>query len=890
MQLDAAFARYRRGRDSAALGEVFDLAAPEVLRIATYLVRDADVAEDLVQQTFLGVIEGADRFDDGRAVMPWMLGILANQVRAHKRREARSPDTSRLGVRAQDDPARAAAHREVESAVRAAIDRIDEPYRSILRLNLDEGLAPKEIAVSLDRPQGTVRSQLHRGLDMLRKALPVGLSLGIVSNTRGLAAVKSDVLASAGLTGGGAGGVAASGAMIMTKKTALVLAAVLVVAALLTWNRLAGSESDGARTRATNDRGAVARVSDAPDEMHDSEDAARDAEAAPGEPHEFEESEEDERAMVVRVQIGGQRAAGIGVVVRPLGGGDGRVYRQLALTDEHGRVKFAELPPGDVAVSLTTGAGAQVDPDETGSVDLAGDPGITVHGRVLDRHGAPVENAVIEANWGRVLQAVPLGRSSADGRFSIPHLEPGALLTARAAGFVATPLAVVDGRPGDRVEMDFRLETVGGSARIRVVDASAQPLPGAVVFIGRFERAAKGGVPPVRSEGPNEIVGLAPGAHPLVVRAKGHRPLAETMTISAGTTTERTVVMERSAVVTGRVRWANGDTVARIPVEQMTAGPRTLLDAVAFCDVEGRFRLDEIAPDSFSLRVRRPGFAPAVRAFRMAPGESAEWEVVLGEKHALRGTLTNAKGAALAGWIVRALTPDKLQATTRTGDDGSFALSVNDPEATYHLAALNPNGERRWCAEATAKGTREPLQLVVKPASPRAIVGRLVDGAGKPVGGVHVFVSRPDDSAMPSAPSSHKDGVFRIREVKPGAMRIVVFDPTGKRPVVAVSDLEVPEGGPLDVGTIRVTEGGRVRIRVEASEEFTQVAGFVQEWWAGFLQKWQVEADGARVSPLIAAGTVRIGASGTREGKMVRKHVDAVVRPGETTEVTLTLD
>ena len=193
MQLDAAFARYRRGRDSAALGEVFDLAAPEVLRIANYLVRGADVAEDLVQQTFLGVIEGADRFDDGRAVMPWMLGILANQVRAHKRREARSPDVDRIGVRTQDDPARVAADREVESTVRSAIDGIDEPYRSILRLNLDEGLAPKEIAQSLDRPQGTVRSQLHRGLDMLRKALPVGLSLGIVSNS--LALLLADSIA-----------------------------------------------------------------------------------------------------------------------------------------------------------------------------------------------------------------------------------------------------------------------------------------------------------------------------------------------------------------------------------------------------------------------------------------------------------------------------------------------------------------------------------------------------------------------------------------------------------------------------------------------------------------------------------------------------------------------
>ncbi len=75
---DQAFARFARSGDSRALALVFDETAPELLRVASHLVSDLDLAEDLVQTTFLAAIESRQDYDSGRAVLPWLTGLTTN--------------------------------------------------------------------------------------------------------------------------------------------------------------------------------------------------------------------------------------------------------------------------------------------------------------------------------------------------------------------------------------------------------------------------------------------------------------------------------------------------------------------------------------------------------------------------------------------------------------------------------------------------------------------------------------------------------------------------------------------------------------------------------------------------------------------------------------------
>jgi RNA polymerase sigma-70 factor (ECF subfamily) len=175
--LDAAFLRFRRKGELDALERVFRETASDLRQLALHLTRDVDAADDVVQTTFLTAIDDARSFRPGSRVMPWLVGILNNRVREHRRRTARGASTGgdeAFGALADhgDGPDRHAAIRELFAAARRGIEALAPPYREVVRLTVESGLLAKEIAERLGRPAGTVRAQVARGMEMLRRSLP----------------------------------------------------------------------------------------------------------------------------------------------------------------------------------------------------------------------------------------------------------------------------------------------------------------------------------------------------------------------------------------------------------------------------------------------------------------------------------------------------------------------------------------------------------------------------------------------------------------------------------------------------------------------------------------------------------------------------------------------
>src|ERR1051325_4484976 len=97
--LSLIFARWRASGDPKLLAQVFDRAAPELLRVAIHLVGEPGAAEDLVQATFVTAIERAQVFDATRKLEAWAGGILANHARDLQRDAARAPDPQRFEER-----------------------------------------------------------------------------------------------------------------------------------------------------------------------------------------------------------------------------------------------------------------------------------------------------------------------------------------------------------------------------------------------------------------------------------------------------------------------------------------------------------------------------------------------------------------------------------------------------------------------------------------------------------------------------------------------------------------------------------------------------------------------------------------------------------------------
>ena len=142
----------------------------ELLAYALRRVERAEDAADVVAETFLVAWRRMDRVPEGEEARLWLFGVARRQLANQRRGQLRR---SRLAdrLRAELPVAVAAAHTAEDhrvAAVRAALARLEEEDREILRLSTWEELTPSEIATVMGVPGVTVRSRLHRARKRLR--------------------------------------------------------------------------------------------------------------------------------------------------------------------------------------------------------------------------------------------------------------------------------------------------------------------------------------------------------------------------------------------------------------------------------------------------------------------------------------------------------------------------------------------------------------------------------------------------------------------------------------------------------------------------------------------------------------------------------------------------
>src|SRR3954449_8356404 len=92
-----------RSGDEAAFITLVERYGPLMLRVASTYVRTAAVAEEVVQETWLAVLEGIGRFEGRSSLKTWLLRILANRAKTRGEREARCLPFSSCAGAAEDD-------------------------------------------------------------------------------------------------------------------------------------------------------------------------------------------------------------------------------------------------------------------------------------------------------------------------------------------------------------------------------------------------------------------------------------------------------------------------------------------------------------------------------------------------------------------------------------------------------------------------------------------------------------------------------------------------------------------------------------------------------------------------------------------------------------------
>ena len=163
-------------QDTEAAGRLFDKYYSEVLSYIHHCTFDSAVTEDLTSNVFLAAFRHLGRYRWRQIPFrAWLFRIATNEVRMHWRRQRRvkaislQPDSNSqaVGPSASESLAAAEEHR----LLHMALLELRMKYRTVIILRYFEDKAIAEICEITGRKEGTVKSQLHRGLARLQDIL-----------------------------------------------------------------------------------------------------------------------------------------------------------------------------------------------------------------------------------------------------------------------------------------------------------------------------------------------------------------------------------------------------------------------------------------------------------------------------------------------------------------------------------------------------------------------------------------------------------------------------------------------------------------------------------------------------------------------------------------------
>lgn len=157
-----------------AFEATYRLVSPHLFGLAVHMLRDADLARDVVQDTFISIWRNAAEYDPRKsAPMTWMVSIA--RYRALDLLRKAKPVISLDNASVPEPPADAEAETRLEpedsAALHKCMGRLASAQRQTIMLAYFHGLTHSELASHLRQPLGTVKSWVRQGLLQLKDCL-----------------------------------------------------------------------------------------------------------------------------------------------------------------------------------------------------------------------------------------------------------------------------------------------------------------------------------------------------------------------------------------------------------------------------------------------------------------------------------------------------------------------------------------------------------------------------------------------------------------------------------------------------------------------------------------------------------------------------------------------
>lgn len=156
--------------DHEAFERLYAAARGAVYAMALSVLKNAEDAADVTQETFVKVWTSAGQYRPSGSPMAWLLTIARNLARMKLRRDSRRADLTEqewdaIPARAETVPA------EDRAVLQTALSGLEDAERQIVLLHAASGLKHREIAQLLEMPLATVLSKYHRALKKMKAKL-----------------------------------------------------------------------------------------------------------------------------------------------------------------------------------------------------------------------------------------------------------------------------------------------------------------------------------------------------------------------------------------------------------------------------------------------------------------------------------------------------------------------------------------------------------------------------------------------------------------------------------------------------------------------------------------------------------------------------------------------
>jgi|GEM_PF-364658 len=920
---DRLFAKFRLTGSPRALGQLYDRVAPELLEVARHLAGDPLEAEDLVQRTFVTAIERAATFEERTRVVPWLVGILGNHARDERRRRGRRPDPMRLELRKELLPAgeAEAEARELDEHLDRALATLSEEQRAVLTLRLRHDLSAAEIADALGRPAGTVRSQLARGLERLRAALPASLvaTAGVAYGLpQGLSVVRAAVLAEAqsaalpplvAAKGYLLWSLAPIAEMVLMKKLALV--ATLVVGTFLGYRLLEGepAAAPAPALAPVVDTGELP-AAPGPARAPDPEEVAREALATP-------ESAATESAVAAQSAPEATTGTLELIVLDPAGApvvGEVCVLTRLEQgveadvlvlrTGLEGRARLEELEPGHLQVRPLRGdsRGVAISAGRTSSLRFDLEEGIEVRGVVVDGEDQPVPQAEVwlSERWNS-RRGFALTRADGRGEFSLRSVSRDHYVGAFAPGHGISYLQAPRAGRGEIANLRIVLDGAGGDVEIEVTDTNGRAVDGARVLVGdqsrvEYRRLADGSsgppAPPRHARtdaaGRARIESVAVGAAPLLVRKPGFGLARGTIEVTAGGGRAR-VALQPEARLIGTVRHEDGSPAPQVA---LWTGERMRFESSrAYTDPQGRYLLRELPAGEVELHGELRGLGSVRASVSLVAGETKELDLRLVVEPRIHGELVDAEGRGLAGYTISARREDTRRYTETAVADagGRFSMTV-EADRRYSLLVRRPGDWRGFplLVEPGVEASITPLRLQVPEQETQTARLRLrAQGPdGRPAPGTMLDLWHRELEVWRSFLAEGDEAEIVVEGLAPGSCELTLRH--ADHPRLALEAVELAAGEERDLGAQRFAPSGRVTGVLVGNDDESILASLEFHIGQAGGSFAVIERTGTRFrSGPVAEGTHMLSVMGDF---VLPMHRQVEVRAGETTEVRLRLE